>query len=82
MKNANPRGIHNLNRRKESSIPHIIAAIIIAILAMIAFACTPTREVNRVIDGQGNIYTLVKKGNKVIAAKNGKPYRVSYLSTK
>ena len=79
MKNGNPRGLHNLNRRKEDGgyIFVVIMLIIIVLVAM--FGCSPAREINRVVDGQNNVYTLTKKGNKVYAAKNGKVYRVSYL---
>lgn len=70
--------MYNLNRRKESIVPHIIAVIILILLLTLVFACQ-AREINRVVDGQGNIYTLTKKGNQLISSKNGKPYRVIYI---
>lgn len=80
MKNGNPRGLHNLNRRKEDS-GYVFVVIILALVVIIAmFGCAPTRELNRVVDGQNNVYTLTQKGNKVYAAKNGKVYLVSTLT--
>ena len=79
MKNANQRGMYNLNRRKEDSGYFVVVLIILVMILFAAFGCTPAREINRVVDGQDNVYTLTQKGNKVYAAKNGKVYRVSYI---
>lgn len=77
MKNGNPRGMYNLNRRKEDSSYMVIVLIILTIMLLATFGCT--REITNVVDGKGDVYTLTKRGKKVVASKNGVPYRVSYI---